>query len=215
MSGADAKLAAAVLKPAVEWVRGQIRRDRDNRYSLVRDWTLPAVVCSFWPDSLAGWQTPLFRISRLGNGAVSITVRAYQSSAEDNICDGATLSPDTIPGIVPAALFHDPWYYTAPGDKQKQYELLAAEIGQPASVLRQFGDALFYSIARAGGCPRVVAWMYYIGIRVGYPIVKPFIAAFLAASLAVGCAGCVSPGDDGTFLDPGDYQPPAWEQVAP
>ena len=210
---AEAKIAASVLKPAVEWVRGQIRRDRENRYSLLRDWTLPATVCSFWPESLAGWQSPLFRISRLDKGAVSITVRAYQSSAEDNVCDGATLSPDNIPGIVPAALFHDPWYYTAPGDKQKQFELLAAEIGQPASVLRKFGDALFYSIARAGGCPWLVAQLYHFGIRVGYPLVKPFLVAVLAASLAVGCAGCVSPGDDGTFIDPGDYQPPAWEQV--
>ena len=100
---ADAKLAAAVLKPAVEWVRGQIRKDRENRYSLLRDWTLPATVCSFWPDALAGWQSPLLRVSRLDKGAVSITVKAYQSTPEENICDGATLSPDTIPGILPAA----------------------------------------------------------------------------------------------------------------
>ena len=105
------------------------------------------MVCSFWPDNLAGWQSPLFRISRLDKGAVSITVRAYQSSAEDNVCDGATLSPDNLPGILPAAIFHDPWYYTAPGDKQKQFELLAAEIGQPAAVLRKFGDNLFSSLS--------------------------------------------------------------------
>lgn len=210
---AEAKIAAAVLKPAVEWVRGQIRRDRENRYSLLRDWTLPAVRCSFWPDAVTGWQSPLFRISKLDRGVVSITIKAYQSTPEDNICDGATLSPDTPPGILPAALFHDPWYCRLPKDSAKQYEILADALGVPRKTLRKFGDALFYSIAVAGGCPRWLAWTYHAGIRIGYPIVKPFLAAVLAAFLAVGCAGCVSPGDDGTFVDPGDYQPPAWEQV--
>ena len=36
----------------------------------------------------------------------------------------------------------------------------------------------------------------------------------LAAFLAAGCAGCLV-GPDGTFVDPGDYQPPEWEQVSP
>jgi len=209
---AEAKIAASVLKPAVEWVRGQIKRDRENRYSLLRDWTLPATVCSFWPDELSGWQSPLFRISRLSPGVVSITVRAYSSTKDDNVCDGATLSPDTPPGILPAALFHDPWYCTLPGDAARQYEILADEIGVPRKTLRAFGDALFYSIATAGGCPRWLAWLYHLGIRVGFPIVKPFIVAAVLASLAAGCAGCLV-GPDGTFVDPGDYQPPAWEQV--
>ena len=211
----EQKIAAAVLKPAVDWVRGQIRRDRENRYSLLRDWTLPAVRCSFWPDELSGWQSPLIRISRLSTGVVSITVRAFRSTADENICDGATLSPDTIPGILPAALFHDPWYCEVAGDakKRRTYELLADEIGVPRRTLRKFGDALFYSIDVAGGCPRIVAWLYYAGIRVGYPIVKPFIVALVAASLAAGCAGCIGP--DGRFLDPDTYQPPAWEQTAP
>ena len=212
---AETAIIVATLRPAVEWVRGQIRRDRENRYSLLRDWTLPATVCSFWPDALSGWQSPLIRISRLTPGVVSITVRAYQSTDEENICDGATLSPDTIPGILPAALFHDPWYCETDGKgSPRTYELLADEIGVPRRTLRKFGDRIFYSIATAGGCPRVVAWLYYAGIRVGYPIVKPFIAAFLAALLAVGCAGCIGTGD-GSFLNPGDYQPPAWEQTAP
>ena len=210
---AEAKIAAAVLKPAVEWVRGQIKRDRENRYSLLRDWTLPATVCSFWPDAVTGWQTPLFRISKLDRGVVSVTIKAYQSTAEENICDGATLSPDTPPGILPAALFHDPWYCRLPKDSAKQYEILADALGVPRKTLRKFGDNLFYSIATAGGCPRWLAWLYHAGIRAGYPLVKPFLAAVLSAFLAVGCSGCVAPGDDGTFLDPGDYQPPAWEQV--
>ena len=211
---AEPAIIAAALRPAIEWVRGQIRRDRENRYSLLRDWTLPAAICSFWPDSLAGWQSPLVRISRLDKGAVSITIRAYQSTKEDNICDGATLSPDTIPGILPAALFHDPWYCETDGPKSRRtYELLADEIGVPRKTLRRFGDRIFYSIATAAGCPRIVAWFYYAGIRVGYPIVRPFIVAFLAASLAVGCAGCL--GSDGRFIDPDTYHPPAWEQTAP
>ena len=34
-----------------------------------------------------------------------------------------------------------------------------------------------------------------------------------AAALLAGCCGCVSQGDDGTFVDPSRYEPPAWEKV--
>ena len=205
-------IAADALRRAIEWVRGQIARDRANRYSLRRDWQLPAARCSWWPDALPLWESPLIRIERAAPGVVRVTVRAYQSTAADNVCDGATLSPDTLPGILPAALFHDPWYYRGP-DGRKSFEAVAAATGVKPRVARQFGDALFYSIARAGGCPRLVAWLYYAGIRVGYPIVKPFIAAAIVALLAGGCAGCIGQGEDGTFVDPGEFTPPAWEQV--
>ena len=205
-------IAADALRRAIEWVRGQIAHDRRNRYSLRRDWQLPAARCSWWPDALPSWESPLIRIERAAPGVVRVTVRAYQSTAADNVCDGATLSPDTLPGILPAALFHDPWYYRGP-DGRKSFEAVAAAVGVKPRVARQFGDALFYSIARAGGCPRLVAWLYYAGIRVGYPIVKPFIAAAIVALLAGGCAGCIGQGEDGTFVDPSQFTPPAWEQV--
>lgn len=214
---AEAKLTVAALRPAVEWVRGQIARDRENRYSLLRDWTLPAVRCSFWPDAVTGWQTPLFKISKLNKGAISVTVKAYHSDAEHNVCDGATLSPDTPPGILPAALFHDPWYCTLPGASAKQYEILADVLRVPRKTLRKFGDDLFYAIAVAGCCPRWLAWLYHLGIRVGYPLVRPFLVALfyagiVAVGLSAGCAGCMI-GPDGTFYNPGDYQPPAWEKT--
>lgn len=208
----ESAIASAALERAVKWVRGQIRRDRENRYSLLRDWQLPAAFCSFWPDDIGGWETDLLRIERVAPAVVRVTVKAYRSSAEDNICDGATLSPDNIPGIIPAALFHDPWYYRRAGGV-KTFEALAELLGVSPRVTRKFGDALFYAIARAGGCSWLVAQMYYIGIRIGYPLVKPFIVAALVAGLAGGCAGCVSQGDDGTFVDPGDFVPPTWEQV--
>lgn len=204
-------IAADALRRAVEWVRGQVARDRENRYSLLRDWQLPAAFCSFWPDDVGGWETDLLRIERVASGIVRVTVKAYHSTAADNICDGATLSPDTLPGILPAALFHDPWYYRRAGGV-KSFEALAELLGVKPRVTRQFGDALFYSIARAGGCSRLVAWLYYAGIRIGYPIVKPFIAAAIVALLAGGCAGCIGTGDDGTFVDPSQFTPPTWEQ---
>lgn len=205
-------IAADALLRAVNWVRWQIHKDSQNRYSLLRDWKLPACRCSWWPDDLASWETPLLRIVRNAPGVVVVTVKAYHSTASDNICDGATLSPDTLPGILPAALFHDPWYYRDK-DGLKTFEALADLCNVKRRVARRFGDVLFRSIARAGGCSWIVAELYYIGIRVGYPVVKPFIAAALVALLAGGCAGCISQGDDGTFLDPSTFTPPAWEQV--
>lgn len=205
-------LAADALRRAIDWVRGQIVRDRLNRYSLRRDWTLPAARCSWWPDTLPLWESPLLRIERMAPGVVRVTVRAYTSSAADNVCDGATLSPDTIPGILPAALFHDPWYYRGP-DGRKSFEAVADATDVSRRVARRFGDQLFRSIARAGGCSWIVAQLYYLGIRVGYPIVRPFIVALVAAGLlAGGCAGC----SDGTFLDPSEYTPPLYvQEVAP
>ena len=98
------------------------------------------------------------------------------------------------------------------GEVGESFEALAELLGVKPRVTRQFGDALFYSIARAGGCSRLVAWLYYAGIRIGYPIVRPFICAAIVALLAGGCAGCIGQGDDGTFVDPGDFVPPTWEQ---
>lgn len=202
---------AAALARCVDWVRTQIRKDRANRYSLLHDWQLPACRCSFWPDAFGVWESDLLRIVRNAPGIITITVKAYQSTAADNVCDGATLSPDNIPGILPAALFHDPWYYrdTRREGPQapKQYEALADLIGVPRRKLRAFGDAVFYSIARAGGCPWIVAQLYHFGIRAGYPIVRPFLAGALVALLAGGCVGC---GGDGSFLSPGDFTPPDW-----
>jgi len=205
-------IAAAALARAVEWVRTQIVRDRENRYSLLRDWTLPAARCSWWPDDVASWESPLLRIERQAPGVVVVTVRAYHSTAADNICDGATLSPDQIPGILPAALFHDPYYYRS-ADGHKTFEAIAVACGVSSRTARRFGDQLFRSIARAGGCSWIVAELYYIGIRVGYPLVRPFIVALLAAGLlAGGCAGC----SDGTFIDPTEYTPPLYvQEVAP
>ena len=204
-------LAADALRRAIDWVRGQIVRDRLNRYSLRRDWTLPAARCSWWPDALPLWESPLLRIERMAPGVVRVTVRAYTSSAADNVCDGATLSPDTIPGILPAALFHDPWYYRGP-DGRKSFEAVADACLVSRRTARRFGDQLFRSIARAGGCSWIVAQLYYLGIRIGYPIVRPFIVALVAAGLlAGGCAGC----SDGTFIDPSDYHPPLYIQTNP
>ena len=207
-------IAAGALERAVQWVRGQIARDRNNRYSLLRDWTLPAARCSWWPDTVSDWSSPLLRIERAAPGVVVVTVRAYRSTAADNICDGATLSPDSIPGILPAALFHDPWYYRGPGDAAKTYERIAAAAGVSPRTARKFGDALFWAIARAGGCPALVAWAYYAGIRIGYPIVRPFLGALLAALLAAGAAGCIAQGCAGTFLDPTEYTPPLYIREA-
>lgn len=245
MTTAESHIAAAALERAVAWVRTQIIRDRENRYSLLHDWTLPACRCSWWPDDVAGWETDLIRIHRNAPGIVTVTVKAYHSTADDNICDGATLSPDTIPGILPAALFHDPWYCRRrvpvfdpaetyevgdlvqregrvyrcvaegvwePANAPKTYEALADFLELPRRRVRKFGDQLFRSIARAGGCSWIVAELYYLGIRVGYPIVRPFlVAALVAGLLATGCAGC----GDGTFIDPGDYHPPLYIRSFP
>lgn len=208
----EKELATAALARAVEWVRGQIRRDRENRYSLLRDWTLPACRCDFWPDDIGGWESPLLRIHRNAPAVVTVTVKAYTSTAENNVCDGATLSPDNIPGIIPAALWHDPWYYRAE-DGLKTFEAVADLFGVSPRATRKWGDALFYAIARAGGCSWLTAQLYYVGIRFGYPLAKPFITALAAALLAGGCAGCISQGDDGTFLDPSQFQFPEWEKV--
>jgi len=175
MSGRPDTPTKAALELAVEWARGAIRRDAQNRYSLKEDWALPAAHCSFWPDAVTGWESPLFRISRVAPRIVAVTVREYLSAPDNNVCDGATLSPDNIPGILPAAIFHDPWYCRIKGDGAKQFELLADALGVPRRETRRFGDNLFYAIARAGGCPWLVAHLYHAGVRIGYPVVRPFL----------------------------------------
>ena len=128
----EAKALAAAIRPAIGWIREQIRRDAANRYSLLADWSLPACRCSWWPDSIPVWESDLFRIERVAPGIVAVTVRAYESTAERNVCDGATMSPDTPAGVLPAAIFHDPWYFRESDEEPRQYELVARACGVSA-----------------------------------------------------------------------------------
>ena len=213
----EAKALAAAIRPAIGWIREQIRRDAANRYSLLADWSLPACRCSWWPDSIPVWESDLFRIERVAPGIVAVTVRAYESTAERNVCDGATMSPDTPAGVLPAAIFHDPWYFRESDEEPRQYELVARACGVSARKAKRFGDVLFYAIGTAAGGSRALLRCYYLGIRIGTPLyhlLKPFLAVAVAAGLlAGGCTGCIGPGDDGTFIDPGLYVPPLVEKV--
>lgn len=214
-------ISAEALAAAIKWGRKQVKRDVDNRYSLLHDWQLPAALCTFWPLSAPETvETPLIRAHRVADGVIVLTVRAYESTAERNICDGCTMSPDTVRGVLPAAIFHDPWYYADESegskDTRRQYEIIADEIGVKRATLRKFGDRLFYSIGRAAGGSFLALHLYYYGIRLGYPLyrlARPFLAIIVAALLSGGCAGCILPGEDGTFLDPPLYAPPDFVQL--
>ena len=215
----EAAALAAALKPAVRWVRDRIRADAANRYSLLEDWPLPAAFCSWWPDSIPVWESEFFRIERVAHGVVAVTVKAYESTAERNVCDGATMAPDSPEGVLPAAIFHDPWYYRENDDAPRQYELVARACGVSARKAKKFGDVLFYAIGTAAGGSRLLLHCYYWGIRVGTPLyhlLRPFFALAVAALLlSGGCSGCISQGDDGTFLDPGRYAPPSYAKTLP
>lgn len=52
----------------------------------------------------------------------------------------------------------------------------------------------------------------FLGVAVGAAL---WVAAVVLVAALAGCAGGCVGGGDGSFIDPGQFAPPAWEQTAP
>jgi len=191
----DPRVAALTAgMEAIRFVGGLVARDQANRYSLLTDWHLPKTKCEFWGGS-GVYESELFRIEPVGvEQRVRITIKAYHSTKEHNVCDGASLSPDSPKGVLDAAIMHDPAYYQGE-DGLREFERIALFCGVKAKVVRKWFDELFGTIVEAAGGKRWVARTYYRGIRAGYPVYnffRPliklvFVLAFCA--LLSGCGG--------------------------
>lgn len=191
----NAKLiAAAAGKEMIRFIGGLVAKDQANRYSLLSDWHFPRTKCDFWGDAPA-YSSSLFWISPIPDekGWVRPVVRAYESSKEHNICDGATFSPDSPKGVLDAAIMHDPAYYKGE-DGKREYEKIAEHCGVDPEVVRKWFDNLFPTIVEAAGGKVWQARAYYRGIRTGYPVfdllrplIKLFCCAVACAMLASGC----------------------------
>lgn len=170
-----------------------IKRDRANRYRLVKDWTLPKLTTAV-PD----FENTYFSI----RDSV-IRVKAY---APDYASDGCSLSPDTIGNWKPifGALFHDPWYASVD-------DIAEAWKWTPAAV-RKLGDELFACIIVATGTPRWLARAYLTGVRAFGGLVRWFSVTFGAVTLLcfmAGCSGCAIPGHFGDQ----PVTPPVYQEV--
>ena len=206
-----ATIARQAVKAAIPYIKAQIRRDAENLYSLKEDWKLPAI-----NRALRDYGDEAFRIWWDWDRERSfVVVRAFESTREDPICDGASLAPDKVLGVdfVPAALFHDRWY--------GRMEAIAKAWGWGVADMRKLGDEIFASIVYAengsGPVVRFLASTYYHAVRAFGGLyhkhggkLRNLVLAILAAAVFAGCAGCV-----GSIFDPEDgYAPPVWEKVA-
>lgn len=189
--------ASLIFKTALK----AYKTDRRNRYSLLEPWELPLI------DRLLPYYWGRFiRIEPQGTtGKTRITVMPYHG----DVCDGASLAPDKPKGVIPAALFHDPWYMEIPE--------IAEAWDWPQAKVRRLGDEIFSTIMQRAEGSKLVVRIYYNAIwhfgglyRAAKKVfvVVAFCAVF--ASLA-GCGGCLSPPD---ISDPDSpYTDPVWEQT--
>ncbi len=153
-----------------------IQKDQANRYSLLKDWTLPRLALT-----VQDYQGKLIVVKDS-----TITVRAYSGST----CNGCTLSPDEIGRWKPVigALFHDPWY-------AELFEIAKAW-GWSEALVRKLGDEIFACILVATGTPRWLARAYLTGLRAGGGIVRwinGLLGVTLLAMMFSGCSGCAIP----------------------
>jgi len=177
-----------------------IRRDQANRYALLEDWTLPLV-----DRLLPAYDGPLIRVEPVAESRQSrITVKAYGPE----ICDGATLAPDSPRGVVAATLLHDPWYLEA--------EAIAAAWGWALADVLHLGDDLFSGIMLRARSHRWVRRSYYNAVwHLGglYRRIKsilPLLLIALALLLQASCGGCRTPPDP--FAPASPYTPPSWQR---
>lgn len=190
------QLAAIVVGvETIRFIGGLIAKDQSNRYSLLTDWHLPKTKCEFWGGA-GTYDSELFHIEPVGvEPRVRVTIKAYHSTKEHNVCDGASMSPDSPKGVLDAAIMHDPAYYQGE-DGLREFERIALFCGVKAKVVRKWFDNLFGTIVEAAGGKPWVARTYYRGIRTGYPIYnffRPVIKLFCVFVFCValsGCGGC-------------------------
>ena len=189
------KMLETSAKYARQYVKAQLQKDANNRYSLKAEWVLPSlrnkyVLCD--GRSILIWLNP------------------FESSAAENICDGATFCPDIVLGInlIPGSIAHDVIYL--------ELEEIAKAFGVDANVIRKLADDVFKSVnlaeneGKAGA--KTITSLTYWAVRIGGGIYhkKNTAVLLLVLSMALaGCAGCVST----DFDDPSSYQSPTYEKV--
>lgn len=193
-----AKIAAMIWQAA----RKAYRKDRANRYALREPWTLPVLDLD-----LPAYDGPYIQVQPLGFGQSQITVKPF----DGDICDGATLAPDSPRGVIPAALFHDPWYL--------EIAAIAAAWGWTEKAVRNLGDDILSTvILRAGGEPLIARiyynWVWYLGgaFRSVSRLLHALCIALALASLGGCSGGCLAPPDHSDPASP--YTPPVYEQTA-
>lgn len=202
------KIAKVLIAKGKDYVKASLETDAANRYSLKQTWYLPLIDAMGLPPG--EYHGPIINILCDGEWA-QVWLNPYESSAENNICDGASRFPDVFLGIDlrPGAAFHDPWYI--------EMDTIAAAFGCGEVIVRDFGDNAFTSINLAENAGKrfvkTVSTMVHWGVRIAGGIYhKRHIATatVVAALLLSGCAGCVS----SAFDDPSDYRSPDYEKVA-
>ena len=201
------KIAKILIKKGKDYVKASLEKDAANRYSLKETWYLPLVDAGGLP---AGeYHGPIVNVLCDGDWA-QIWLNPYESTAENNICDGASRFPDVFLGIDlrPGSAFHDPWYI--------EMEAIAEVFGCDWGTVRDLGDNAFTSINLAENAgkrfAKTVSTMVHWGVRIAggmYHNAHKGVVAVAVLLAALALAGCVGT----TFDDPGGYTSPVIEKV--
>lgn len=196
------ELVKKAFSAAIAYAKKQIKVDKENRYSLLKEWELPTIKCGGICPAF-NYENEHLRIIKTGEDTISVTVKPYESTPENDVCDGCSMSPD-IRGCLEGAIFHDPWYLAL--------EDMSGVTGIPQSSLRELGDAIFGNVIKASRGDGIVARIYYWGVRVFgglYHTGKKHgvtVIVIIAMSAVAGCSGCAIPDVfDGEPSEP-DYQ---------
>ena len=201
------KIAKILIDKGKDYVKASLEKDAANRYSLKQRWYLPLIEANGLPPG--EYHGPIINVLCDGEWA-QVWLNPYESTAGNNICDGASRFPDVVLGIDlrPGAAFHDPWYL--------EIEAIAKAFSCDGGIVRDFGDNAFTSINLAENAGKrfvkTVSTMVHWGVRIAGGIYhrRHMAAGALALVLLSGCAGCVS----SSFDDPSGYQSPIYEKVA-
>ena len=202
-----ATIARKLLEAGKKYAKAQIKKDGENRYSLLAEWWLPAISSDVLPPGeYHGEVVNVFSDGR----QILVWYNPFTSTPDNPICDGASRFPDRFLGVnlVPGAVSHDPWY--------REFEAIAKAFGVAASVVRKLGDQIFTSVNLAENdgkpCVETVSTLTYWGVRLfgGIYHRRHLAGVLLLSACLLFLAGCV-----GTiFDDPGDYTSPQVEKVA-
>jgi hypothetical protein len=200
MSASTAQVASAIFSLA----RKAYRKDRANRYALLKPWTLPPLM-----RALPRYDGVHVLFEPLGDGRrTAVTIKPF--AGEDNVCDGANYFPDSPRGVVAAAIAHDPLYAEIPA--------IASTWQWPEGKVRELADEILSTVMVRERSNKLIARVVFNGVWYlggAYRWAKSILPAAvlaLAVSTLAGCSGCLSPPD---LSDPdAPYTSPVYKKTA-
>lgn len=179
-----------------------IRKDQQNRYSLLEPISYPPMRCDMFFSAFQ-YEDDYLKIDAIDDSHIQVTIKPFDGLSA-NIWDGTSLYPDADKPVFYASLLHDVLYW--------DMRLIAVSTGKEECDIRHFADVAFANLCDKYGSNKIKNRLIYTILRFGgglYHWINKIIAISAIIYVFGTMEGCQYP----TILDE-DPPTPKYEKVA-